>query len=145
MINKLYFEFSDVNKSCATDNSLTIGLSIAGTLLFLLLIAFGIWIVNRRLKQLVVRIPNVEENPIDTLVNEGSHGAALVNSYATPPVADDKKKKAFDRKMAQFNELKDLPRFEKGQIHVGKILGKLRTMYTITPLGLEIEFIYIDK
>ena len=116
-------ESCDPDNSNNPDNSLTIGLSIAGTLLFLLLIAFGIWIVNRRLKQLVGRIPN-EENPIDTLVNEGSCGAALVNSYATPPVADDRKKKAFDRKMAQFDELKDLPRFEKDQIHVGKILGK---------------------
>ena len=143
MINKLYFEFSDVNKSCATDNSLTIGLSIAGVLvvLFLLfLIASEIWTVKRP-KQ-IDRSPKIEENSI---FNKGSGTAALANNYATPQVVHDKKKKAFDRKMAQFNELKDLPRFEKDQIHVGKILGKLRTMYTITPLGLEIEFIYIDK
>ena len=125
MINKLYFEFSDVNKSCATDNSLTIGLSIiAGALLLLLLIAFGIWIVNR-LKQ-IERNPKIEENAVyeNEVFNEGSGGAASINRHATPPVADDRKKKAFDRKMAQFDELKDLPRFEKGQIDIGKILGK---------------------
>ena len=113
MINKLYFEFSDVNKSCATDNSLTIGLSIAGVLLLFFLIAFEIWIV-KWLKQ-IERSPKIEE---------GSGTAALTNDYATPPVVHDKKKKAFDRKMAQFDELKDLPRFKKDQIHVGKVLGK---------------------
>ena len=116
MINQFYFEFSDVNKSCATDNSLTIGLSIAGVLvvLFILfLIASEIWTVKRP-KQ-IDRSPKIEE---------GSGTAALDNNYATPQVVHDKKKKAFDRKMAQFDELKDLPRFEKGQIDIGKILGK---------------------
>ena len=119
MINKLYFEFSDVNKSCATDNSLTIGLSIAGALLLLFLIAFEIWTVKRP-KQ-IDRSPKIEENSI---FKEGSGTAALANNYATPRVVHDKKKKAFDRKMAQFDELKDLPRFKKDQIHVGKVLGK---------------------
>ena len=106
-----------MDKSCATDNSLAIGLSIAGAILFLVLIAFVIWIVLNRLKQ-IERTSKIEDNP------ENMGFTSLQHLYSTASVAHDKKKEAFDRKMAQFDELKDLPRFEKYQIQVGKILGK---------------------